>query len=366
VDGPDLYRYARCDPVGLNDPSGTDPPSADPLVRVTPSLTDVSITGIEGDFQIHDLLSPDRSVSGRGGISLTGRSGFTLGVPRLNLTVPGFADATATAAVDTDVGAAALRLRGGVVLGDPGGLNLTVTGDAALRVPTPAAMPLRDLPGSLLLPALDRADGRLRLDASLAAAAGPLGTLELAHLHASARLSEGSLEGRFRLSTALSVVSLEGRTSGTVTTQGVEDLRLSADLRLLGLPSLHVEGTGQATRTEASLSGTFSGAGPLMTSYVTGDFNLSSRTGVSGQAGVFGLTYTPGFDVNDPAPPSAGLRAVAGEPATPWAPSGLTIGASYFQYSHGNLNYLSAGFMPDLSSRLLTNPRFGVSLQGHF
>jgi len=76
------------------------------------------------------------------------------------------------------------------------------------------------------------------------------------------------------------------------------------------------------------------------------------------------LTYTPGVTLSNP-PPTPPLGA-GGPPAAPWTPQGLTLGASYFQYQHGVFTYISGGFMPDLSARILTNPRFGVSAEFHF
>jgi hypothetical protein len=161
-------------------------------------------------------------------------------------------------------------------------------------------------------------------------------------------------------------VALDARATGSANPDGSLSVAASARLRLFGLPSLQAQGTGTVSSTGASLQGTFSGPGPLYTSYITGDFSLSTSTGVSGSALVAGLTYSPSLTLRDPAPPPPGLTAVAGSARTPWQPGGLTLGASFFRYSHGNLDYISAGIQPDLSANIFTNIRFGVTAQLSF
>ncbi len=393
VDGPNLYRYARNNPIKLNDPSGMDPPrpNASP-VQVTPLIGDVSPTGISGNFQFHNLFSSDRSVSGQGIVSARARGSFIFNIPALSLSTTGVGDASGTAAIDTDLGRAGVSLHGGVLLGDRTGLNFVATGEGQLRIPVPAQIGLNGVTQTFLS-ALPNAEGNVRLNGALSA-----GTFQLGSFGATATLDGGRFQGSLNASTfgnigrlhldaagrvgadgnvsldsahlratvAVPGVNLTATGSGTANADGSLGIRANANLRLFGLPSLQVEGTGSVSGSGASLSGTFRGAGPLYTSYITGNFDLSTQHGVGASAGVFGLTYTPGLSVTDPSPPSAGIRAVAGEPRTPWSPSGLTLGASFFQYSQGNFNYISGGFMPDLSERILTNPRIGVSAQWHF
>jgi hypothetical protein len=313
-------------------------------------------------------------------------------VPRLNLSTTGVANLSALAAVDTSLGRGGLALQGGALLGEPSGLNLALRGSGTFRIPVAERIGLSELPGSLLA-SIPQGEGDLRLTGALGA-----GRFSLATFQASASLADGQFQGRLTAASlgdfgklrldAAGTVSPEGRVSlesarlnatvsvpglglsvqgtGTATAQGDLSLRASADLRLLGLPSLHAEGTGTASGSEASLSGRFYGPGPLYTSYITGNFSVGTRTGISGSAGVFGLTYTPGVTLTSPAPPSPGLNTAAGAAASPWAPQGLTLGASYFQYRQGLFSHISGGFMPDLSQRILTNPRFGITAQWRF
>jgi hypothetical protein len=245
---------------------------------------------------------------------------------------------------------------------------------------------LRDLPGSLLA-GVPRGEGDVRLSGALAS-----GRFSLATFDASASLADGRFQarldatsvgnfGRVRLDAA-GTVNPEGRVSlesarlnatlrvpgigldvqGTGTATGTGDLALhaNANLSVLGLRSLRLEGTGTASASGADLAGRFYGPGPLYTSYITGNFSLSTRTGISGSAAVFGLTYTPGVTLSS-ANPQATVPTGPPGAASPWTPQGLTLGASYFHYSHGVLSHVSGGLMPDLSSRILTNGRVGVT-----
>ena len=145
---------------------------------------------------------------------------------------------------------------------------------------------------------------------------------------------------------------------------GGYDLRASAQMSMFGIPSLRIQGTGTATDKSIDFAGTFSGPGPLATSYIAGDFSLSTTRGISARALVAGITYTPEVSVTDPAPSPRGVGPSS--PAAPWNPSGLTVGVSLFRYSQGNFDYISGGFMPDIGERILTNPRVGVSATVHF
>lgn len=393
VDGVNLYRYGRNNPVLFNDLNGMDPPSGtrDPL-RVTPLVTDISPTGVSGSVQLHNVLSRDRAVSGR--LSLSGglRSSFILEAPPLSLHTTGFFTGSGTATVDTNAGTGHLQLRGGGVLGDLTGLHVTALGTASLQIPVPATIPLGQA-GQTFASALPGASGEVSAHGAL-----QYGSFSLARFRASATLDAGQFSGtldatttgdigRFHVEASGSIgsdgrpalhsasatahvgvpgVELDARATGSANPDGSLSVAASARLRLFGLPSLQAQGTGSVSSTGASLQGTFSGPGPLYTSFITGDFSLSTSTGVSGSALVAGLTYSPSLTLRDPAPPSPGLTAVAGSARTPWEPGGLTLGASFFRYSHGNLDYISAGIQPDLSANIFTNIRFGVTAQLSF
>ena len=389
VDGPNLYRYGRNNPLMLNDPNGMDPP--DP-VRITPLATDISPTQVSGSAQFHNLFSSNRSVSGQ--LSLSGgiRSGFLLDVPALSLNTSGFVDASATANVDTSAGTGSLDLNGGLVLGDLSGFHLVTLGRGSLTIPVPEQIQLNQA-GQTFLSALPNASGNLSLNGALSA-----GSFQLADFRANASLNSGQFTGTLNANTIGNIgrlhlegsgtigangvpsltslsaratlgvpgLTLNARGTGTANPNGSLDVAASADLTLFGLPSLHAQGTGNISATESYFQGTFSGAGPLYTSYISGDFLLSSTRGISGSAFIAGLTYSPSLSLSDPSPVSRRETALLGEPANPWTPGGLTLGASYFSYSQGQLSYISAGIMPDIGSNIFSNPRFGITAQFHF
>lgn len=395
VDGPNLYRYCRNNPVKLDDPNGMDPPGKDPAVKVTPLVTDVEPTGVSGSFQFHNFLSPDRSVSGSGTLGVHGRASFLLDVPPLSLHTTGLLDVNATAAVDTSLGSAGVRATGGLVLGTPGdGFSLIARGEARLRFPVPSQLPISDLPGTFLS-GLPQAEGVFRLNGDVRAGGFTLGEftgrgvleggqftgrldattfLNIGRLHLDAKGTVGA-NGSLSLDSAdaklhagIPGFGVDARASGTGNPDGSLSVTASADVRLGTYHPLHIQGTGSVSSTGASFAGTFAGPGPLYTSYITGDFNLSTSQGITGQAGVFGLTYTPSVSLTPPTIPGMPAERPAGPGGeiTPWNPGGLTIGASWFQYNHGALNYISGGFMPDLFTNTFTNPRVGVSAQLSF
>jgi hypothetical protein len=294
--------------------------------------------------------------------------------------------------VDTTAGTGLLNLRGGAVIGETSGLHLTTVGSASLQIPVPGEISISQAVPTFTS-ALPQASGELNLHGAFQA-----GTFSLGEFSSRVSVGSGRFSGTLDAHTIANIGRLHLEAAGTIGESGsptFESISATADvnagllsfsargrgsgslengisysaegnLHILGLPSLEIQGAGTASTSGADFSGTFSGAGPLYTSYILGDFSLSTETGISARAGVLGLTYTPGVSVTDPAPPSPGTLAIAGAPREPWSPSGLTIGASFFQYQQGNLSWVSAGVIPDLSSNLFKNLQLGVTAQGHF
>ena len=385
VDGPNLYRYARNNPVRLTDPSGTDPPRVDqPSPRVTSILTDVTV--VSGN----ELIS-DHSVSGTGTIGLRARTGLLLDVPQLNLHTSGLATGTATVDLDTSHGRAGVVAQGGVLLGDLNGFNLSMVGSGSLRTTVPERIQLGSLSDTLTA-GLPTAEGNLRLHGELASGRTSLlrfdADASLANGAFGARLDgtsianvgrlHGSVTGHFDPGGSVTLDSAQLRASATIpglslaaNARGVGDgrggLNVTADasVRLFGLQSLRAQGTGNVSANGASIAGTFSGPGPLYSSYILGDFNLNTRGGNTVNATVLGLGYTPGLDLDGPASPPPGSGAEVA-PKAPWQPSGLSLGVTRFNYSRENLNYLSIGVFPDLSSNLFRNFQVGVVYKQSF
>lgn len=387
VDGPNLYRYGRNNPIMLNDPTGIDPP-----IKFTPLVTDISPTQVSANVQINNVWSSDRSVSGQALLSGGVRSSFILDVPALSLNTTGIFDVSGSANVNTHAGTGQLNLQGGGVLGDLPGWHLAATGSGSFQIDVPGAIQINranqtllsaipnasgniDLSGALLYGNFSLADFRANASVDSGQFTGSLdatsfGNFGRLHLRGAGRIGSNGVPSLTSVSATANVevpgVSLTAQGTGTANQDGSLSVGASADLRLFGLPSLHAQGTGTVSGTGADFQGTFSGAGPLYSSYITGDFSLSTSRGVSGSAFVGGLTYSPSFTLPDPSPPSPGEVALIGNPDEPWIPGGITIGASYFNYSQGQLSYVSAGIMPDIGSNILSNPRFGITAQFHF
>ena len=365
-DGVNLFRYCDNTPIMNTDKKGkqseTSVEDQESPVQLTPFLTAISPLSLSGNFQINNPFSSNRSVSGHGNLSLGIRSSFSLGVPSLDLNTSGFALGTGNASVDTDAGVANLNLEGGAVLGDLSSINIALYGRASLEIPVPSEIPISDAV-STLGAEIPEASGDLRLFGSVRASSFTLGDFR-----ARASVDSGTFNGSLDI-TALGngdIGRLHLNATGTFDVNSGVEFNANGRLNLLGLPQLNLEGSGTVSENSATFQGSFSGGGPLYSSYIFGDFDLSTESGVSGRAGILGLTYTPGVSIEDPAPLSPSAMAILGNPSDPWTPSGLTIGASFFQYNQGNLSWISAGVIPDLSSNLFTNFRFGITAQGHF
>jgi RHS repeat-associated protein len=395
IDGTNLYQYSRNNPIVLNDPNGMDPPSKEEPFNLRLYLPQLSPLRLSGNVQVHDAFSSDRSVSGQLTLDTSFRTGFGLGIPRIGLNTVGFIDGSGSATVNTEERTGQLSLRGGSVLGVPGsGLNLVVLGSGTFQVPVPERIQLNQA-SQTFLTALPHSTGNVNLHGDIrysnfllagfsatgsynagqftgafnATSFGGLGRL---HLDASGnidpttgQLSQLSLLGSAGVRIPL-LANLSATGSGTLNETGGLSLRASADLRLFGLPSLHAEGTGTANAQGIDFRGSFSGAGPLYTSYIRGDFSLSSSSGFSANAFIAGITYTPKVSVTDTNPPTSGMIAAGGEPKTPWTPEGLTLGASFFNLSHGNLSHVSGGIIPELNNNIFTNLRVGATARFFF
>ena len=356
VDGTNLYRYARNNPLILNDPNGMDPPPP----SVQPLITTLDPINASANVQLTDIFSSNRSISGRASLTGGGRSSFLLHVPSLSLNTSGILDGSGSANVDTDKGVGQLNLDTGLVLGDLTDLHLVLRARGAFQIPVPGQIRLRDAYPTLLS-ALPQATGNVTLNGGV-----QYGNFLLTQFRGNLAVDSGHVSGNIDVNADAPGVSVRGRVTGESNADGSVSISATADLRLLGLRSLHVQGTGSVSQTGANLQGTFAGPGPLYSSYITGDFSVGSSSGVSGSARVLGLTYSPSADIPDPSPQTPGEIASYGKLKNPWNPGGLTLGASWFRYQQGNLDYVSAGFMPDIGPNIISNPRFGITAQFHF
>ncbi len=357
--GVNVYQFCRNSPTNLSDPNGMDPPN-DAGYRLTPLLTDYSLTGVSGNFQFHDLFSSDRSVSGRGAIGATLRASFLLDVPRLDLSTTGIADISGLAAVDTSLGRAGVRLRGGGVLGDLSGLNLAMAGTATLRIPVPEQLRLGDLPGSLMR-AIPEGQGDVRLSGRVA-----YGNIGLVDFRANASLAEGRFQGHLDATSIGDVGRLRLDVGGSVSPEGRVSLG-SASLRAtVNVPGINVEAHGSTTSEGSlNLSGSFR-ATALGVPFAFGSWSFDPSQGISGfsasghyfgpQFGPLGLNLgiNPTGNVSDDTPywryrDAVGAGVPASQGAVQMYEPGTSFGYSYFSYSATNRFSVSVGVSPSSS-----------------
>ena len=353
IDGVNLYRYSRNNPVKFYDSQGTDPPDDDPPVVVTPLLTDSSVSG-----SLNFASSPSGLVPRSTSFSGTMRSSFQLRVPSLDMNTTGLADVDFSLNSDLITDTSYFNANGWMVLGSVSGLNVVTSGEVNLVGPTDGSLTQTtgnlQLQGSVGFSSFSL--GRFGGDATLSngnfqASVHATSVANLVRLNADAtgtisdsgQINFTNLSGEFHA--GVPGLNVDGNVSGASNQDGGLDLSANAQLRILGIPSLSIQGSGSLSQDGYDFSGAYSGYIPPL-SYATGNFSLSSTTGIDADAHVFGLTYTPELKVKDPAPLPAPLRDALGEDEGPSSPpSGLTLGYSYSRYNRGAFTHFSAGIM---------------------
>lgn len=372
VDGVNLYRYARDNPVRGSDRGGMqteDDVELGPL-RLTDIRLRTDIIPVSGSVQLHNLLDPSRSASGSltlgarleldanlrvGGDTGRGSDPATaLPHPREKPErasepqprgTPVRAEASAVLRLDTEQRRATAT---GQLFGRVGTIGEGVWGSVLARgqfeAPIPGRIAFSDI-GSTLRSSLTQATGDVRFSGAVQVPGFTLGTLS-----GRAELLEGGqLRLRSDIATALDLARLNLRASGQLRESGV-DIEASGRLTLLGIPSLRLTGRGTVDFSgEYRFEGAASGYIPPLT-YATGRFSLSSEEGFSGSAHVFGLTYVPSIESPpDPSPVPAIYRQIYNLPDDPKLPSGPALGYSYFGYSRSRLTSFGIGLIPQSS-----------------
>ncbi|MCZ2095910.1 MAG: toxin [Anaerolineae bacterium] len=372
VDGANLYRYARDNPVRGSDRGGMQ---TDDDVELGPlRLTDIrlrtDIIPVSGSVQFQNLLSPSRSATGsltlgaRLELDANLRVGADTGrgtdpndrfpSPREQAErasepqergTPVRAEAGAVLRLDTEARRATAT---GQLFGVVGRVGEGVWGSVLARgqfeAPIPGRIAFSDI-GSTLRSSLSQATGDVRFTGAVQAPGFTLGTLS-----GRAELLEG---GQLRLRSelaALNLARLNLSATGQLRESGV-DINASGRLTLLGIPSLRLAASGTADFTTGAyrFGGTVAGYIPPLT-YATGRFSLTSEEGLSASAHVFGLTYVPGIDIGpDPSPVPPIYRQLYQLPDDPKLPSGPALGYSYFRYSESRLTIFSVGLIPQAS-----------------
>jgi hypothetical protein len=170
---------------------------------------------------------------------------------------------------------------------------------------------------------------------------------------------------QFRANASVLGVRLDVKGSAT-REDGFLEIRADANLRLLGLPSLHANITGSVSASRSTLEGTFDGPGPLLSSYIIGSGVLDT-TGVLSElnVGIFGLTFTPSIKLPDPTSSNSRPTSLLDKPINPFTPGGLTIGAAFYHIDRYGLGYVSIGVMPHLDNKLFSDFRVGFTSQSY-
>ncbi len=313
VDGPNLYRYSRNNPVRLRDVNGMDPDdeyNIGPLQLQNPQLTPIGHASLR--LRLHNVLSENRSVT-LDSASLAGelRLNARANLPAFNLT------GTATGR---------MRLNATLVNGE---LEASLHGRANFNVK----------PFNLDLSF--GASGTTQIPTTLPLSLGAVDQLRSSALqnlrgsvYANARLGLGPLEvGRAKLR---SEIGANGNGTGDVSA------RLS-----LPLTYGRLTGSGTMSPQEYSIAGHFAALTPVGGGF--GNFSLTSYRGFEASAHYFGLQFGPLALMPD-AQDLAHELATAGSD-DPYAVTqvfdpGVSLGYSFINYSQSRLTVFSMGFAP--------------------
>lgn len=382
VDGGNLYRYCRNNPIMLHDPQGTDP-----ATTATPPKKEDNTFKL-GPLRGTTLLSTTSSDSPEPGVTnFHGRTGFLLTLPPLKLSTTGSALGDAQVS-NFGEGVANVEGRGFLTFGTVGsGLWVGTYGKGSLYVKDqgqlasgdPEAIAsqvlytgrgnlhfLTNISAGTFTLATGTTDlklwgGHLQLDSSFAS----VGNLAKLRLNADAKLQPGG-NGTFSANldlNAMWMVQFGAGVKGTLL-DGTGYFTGQGQLRLFGIPSLKVSATGTASTSGYDIGGTVWGYVPPLT-YAWGGFSASSTGGFSARGHVFGLSYMPGVDkLKDPSPIPPIMSQQLKLPSDIEAPSGPMVGYSFFSFRQGQLSHFAVGFVPNFSD--FSKSQVGLSAVGHF
>ncbi|WP_424985132.1 SpvB/TcaC N-terminal domain-containing protein [Microbulbifer sp. S227A] len=374
VDGPNLYRYARNNPLRMSDRQGTDP---DDEVEVGPlRLRNIRIDvsgGIGTPPGGVPMFLPPRP-----GPRLQFSSSLSLAPmpPSLPRDVPA-PDALppprsgdAEDAGDGDSGTPVRAEASAVITSDAQSGTITASTEAFGLVGTIGSGVWASLhaTGTFTAPTPDSSSLDPYLFARHATGQGRFfGAVQVPGLTLGTYSGDFTLRphGQFGFNADIGTIgnlarlNLDG--SGQLRDGGV-DLQATGQLRLFGYPQLRldvegsIESTGEYSFTGGAQGLIFPTPLPIPTTYAFGSFSASSAEGFSGQAHLIGLgPFIPFPDVPDPAPLPPAARDLINPPADP-SIRPLVLGYGFFDYRQGRFSGVTVGGVLFEDSREGGNP----------
>jgi RHS repeat-associated protein len=343
VDGPNLYRYARDNPLTYSDPQGTDPPQDQNQGLVLGPLQVRNITGtlnanLSADFQVNNIWSSDRSLTINTlvlGGNLHLRSDLEL--PSFGMTGHGSYELNLDSLrVDRQFASAEIDGRATLSTG-PFSLTLGVSGYGSTTLP----------------PTIRLSDASEQLQASMDRFTGWV-----------------AVNGRVDVNNlAIGAFSISGDigpgAQGSLAIRGT-----------FGLPSLgdgpatvlgHISGTANFSGGQYNLGGSFQAGlfgGLPIPPFAVGTWSLDQSHGFRAQGHYVGPQFGP-LGLNVGINPTgnvtqdttqlraldamgAGSRGLGG--ITPMFEPGVSLGYSYFRYGEGTTTFLNVGVSPTSSA----------------
>lgn len=361
VDGPNLYRYARNNPMRMSDRQGTDP---DDEVEVGPLRLrniriDVSggVGTTPGGIPMFLPPRPGPRLQFSGSLSLAPMPpSLPMDVPSPDAMPPPRSD-EADGEGDTDSGTPVRAEATAVISSDADSGTITASTEAFGLVGTIGSGVWASLhaTGTFTAPTPDSPSIDPYLFARHAIGQGRFfGSVQVPGLTLGTYSGDFTLRpyGQFGFNAEIGTIgniarlNLDG--SGQLREGGVA-LEATGQLRLFGYPQLRlnvegsIESTGEYSFTGGAQGLIFPTPLPIPTTYAFGSFSASSGEGFSGQAHLIGLgPLIPFPDITDPAPLPAAARDLINPPADP-SIRPLVLGYGFFDYRRGRFSGVSVG-----------------------
>lgn len=372
VDGPNLFRYARNNPMRMSDRQGTDP---DDEVEVGPLRLRnirIDVSGGVGTMPggVPMFMPP------RPGPRLQFSSSLSLAPmpPSLPMDVPSPDELpqqrSDDADSDDDSGTPVRAEASAVITSDAGAGTITASTEAFGLVGTVGSGVWASMhaTGTFTAPTPDSPSIDPYLFARHATGQGRFfGAVQVPGLTLGTYSGDFTVRphGQFGFNAEIGTIgniarlNLDG--SGQLREGGV-DMEATGQLRLFGYPQLRlnvegsIESTGEYSFTGGAQGLIFPTPLPIPTTYAFGSFSASSAEGFSGQAHLIGLgPLIPFPDITDPSPLPPAARDLINPPADP-SIRPLVLGYGFFDYSGGRFSGVSVGAVLFEDSREGGNP----------